>query len=365
MYIYENREWPHFTWKSAEILKILGEVRHLQGKLIEKMSGVGFKLQNEAYLATLSSEIVKSSEIEGDILDFESVRSSVARHLGIEYAGVNVHDRSIDGIVEMMLDISKNYKLPLTKKRLFGWHAALFPTGYSGIQEIPVAQWRDDSNGPMQIISGTFTRKKVHFQAPSAEKIESEMSLFFDWVNMNQEIDDLIKAAVAHLWFVTIHPFEDGNGRIGRAISDLYLASSDNIHLRFYSMSTQIYRDKKEYYQILERTQKGDLDITPWIKWFLNCLYSGMKHSHIVLDKVLSKSVFWSKLQMVDLNSRQRKIINILLDDSNRTITTSKYAKIVKCSHDTALRDIKELLKQNIFRKSQGKGRSTSYFLCT
>lgn len=363
MYIHEKANWTDFTWDDNKVMTKLGEVRNLQGRLLGKMESLGFDLQTEAVLNTLTLDVTKSSEIEGDILDPAQVRSSIATRLGIEIAGAVHSERHIDGIVEMMLDATQRYHLPLTKKRLFGWHASLFPTGYSNLYKITVANWRKDTTGPMQVVSGPMGKEKVHFQAPSSDNIESEMKAFLKWFEKQQELDFILKAAIAHLWFVTIHPFDDGNGRITRAITDMMLARSDKSIRRFYSMSAQIRIERKQYYESLEKTQKGNSDITEWIMWFLQCLLNAIHSSNDTLSNILHKAEFWKKHAKTLLNERQQKIINRQLDGFEGKLTTSKYAKINKCSQDTALRDIQDLISKGILQKEASGGRSTNYEL--
>ncbi len=362
-YIHEKDNWTDFTWNEKLVSKNLAETRLLQGKLLGKMESLGFNLQDEAVLTTLTLEVVKSSEIEGEVLDSEQVRSSIARRLGIELAGAVESERYIDGVVEMMLDATQKYHLPLTKERLFGWHSSLFPTGWSNMYKIIVADWRKDTTGPMQVVSGAMGKEKVHFEAPSSDRIDEEMSKFIAWVESESEIDPVLKAAIAHLWFVSIHPFEDGNGRITRAITEMLLTRSDNSTKRFYSMSAQIRTQRKEYYEILEQTQKGDTDITAWIMWFLNCLQNAFKTTSLLLSSIILKFDFWNKHSTTILNERQHKMLNKLLDGFNGKLTTSKWAKICKCSQDTALRDIQDLIKKDILQKEASGGRNTSYEL--
>ncbi len=364
-YIHEKDNWTDFTWNEKLVSKNLAETRLLQGKLLGKMESLGFNLQDEAVLTTLTLEVVKSSEIEGEVLDSEQVRSSIARRLGIELAGAVESERYIDGVVEMMLDATQKYHLPLTKERLFGWHSSLFPTGWSNMYKITVANWRKDTTGPMQVLSGAMGKEKVHFEAPSSDRIDAEMYQFIAWVESESEIDPVLKAAIAHLWFVSIHPFEDGNGRITRAITEMLLARSDNSTKRFYSMSSQIRTQRKEYYEILEQTQKGDTDITAWIMWFLNCLQNAFETTSLLLSSIILKFDFWNKHSATILNERQHKMLNKLLDGFNGKLTTSKWAKICKCSQDTALRDIQDLIKKDIVQKEASGGRNTSYELKT
>jgi len=362
-FIHQQLNWPNFSWENDEIVNLLSEARNLQGRLIGKMESLGFDLRNEAILDTLTLDVIKTSEIEGEYLNPDQVRSSIARKLGMEIAGSVESDRNVDGVVEMMLDATQNYSDPLTAERLFNWHAALFPTGRSGMYKITVAGWRKDTTGPMQVVSGAIGKEKVHFQAPDSSLVEKEMNLFLDWFNNYLKIDLVIKAAIAHLWFVTIHPFDDGNGRITRALTDMLLAQSDKSNQRFYSMSAQIRTERKEYYEILEKTQKGNLDITDWLKWFLNCLINALKSTDSVLVRVLSKADFWARHSKTIINERQKKLLNIILDGFDGKLTSSKWAKIAKCSKDTAIRDINDLIEKNILQKEAAGGRSTNYEL--
>lgn len=362
-YMHNRENWTDFTWNQKKVLLKLSETRNLQGKLLGRMESLGFDLQNEAILNTLTLEIVKSSEIEGEFLETAQVRSSIARRLGIDIAGAIESERHIDGIVEMMLDATQRYDLPLTKERLFGWHAALFPRGWSNMFKITVADWRKDIKGSMQVVSGPLGREKVHFEAPDAERIDSEMDKLLDWIENEREVDPVLKAAISHLWFVTIHPFEDGNGRITRAITKLILARSDNSVKRFYSMSAQIRVERKQYYEVLERTQKGDSDITEWILWFLACLQEAINSTYDVLQRVLQKAEFWKTHASTIFNERQQNMINRLFDGFTGKLTTTKWGKICKCSQDTALRDIQDLIKKDILQKEPSGGRSTHYEL--
>lgn len=363
VYIHQNENWSNFTWETDEIINLLSEARNLQGRLIGKMESLGFDLRNEALLETLTLDVLKSSEIEGEYLNPDQVRSSIARRLGIEIAGSVESDRNVDGVVEMLLDATQYCFKPLTTERLFDWHAALFPTGKSGIYKIIVADWRKDTTGPMQVVSGALGKEKVNFQAPPSSIVENEMNLFLNWFNNNSKVDLVIKAAIAHLWFVTIHPFEDGNGRITRALTDMLLAQSDKSNQRFYSMSAQVRIDRKKYYEVLEITQKGNLNITAWVKWFLNCLINALKSTDSVLIRVLFKADFWSKHAKTLINERQRELMNKLIDGFEGKLTSSKWAKIVKCSKDTAIRDINDLIDKNILQKEVAGGRSTNYEL--
>lgn len=362
-YIHQKDNWPNFIWKSDEFVNQLSEARNLQGRLIGKMESLGFDLRDEALLDTLTLDVLKSAEIEGELLNPEQVRSSIAQRLGMEFAGSIVSDRNVDGMVEMMIDATHNCFKPLTVDRLFDWHAALFPMGRSGIFKITVADWRKDKSGLMQVVSGSAGKEKVHFQAPDAIVIETEMNRFIEWFNENDKIDLVIKAAIAHLWFITIHPFQDGNGRITRALTDMLLSQSDKSTQRFYSMSAQIRIERKQYYEILEKTQKGDLNITEWIKWFLNCLINALKSTDKTLTLVLFKADFWNKHSKTIINERQKKLLNKLLDGFAGKLTSSKWAKIAKCSKDTAIRDINILISKDILQKEEAGGRSTSYEL--
>jgi Fic family protein len=362
-YIHQLREWPRFQWDQKALAGPLAEIRHRQGRLLGRMEGLGFTLQAEAELETLTVETVKSSEIEGETLDTATVRSSIARKLGIEIAGAPPSDRHVEGIVEMMLDATRNYAAPLTAERIVGWQAALFPTGRSGMRKIAAGAWRKDTIGPMQVVSGPAGKEKVHFEAPAAARLKKEMSAFLSWANKTDTTDLVLRAGLAHLWFVTIHPFDDGNGRIARAIADWALARADNSPHRFYSMSAEIRRQRNGYYAILERTQKGALDITPWMNWFLSCLGRAFEGSETTLATVLRKARFWEKQAHAPLNGRQRDILNRLLDGFDGKLTTTKWATLEKCSHDTALRDIQGLIDLGLLRKDTGGGRSTSYSL--
>lgn len=359
MYIHQRKDWTKFTWDAEVITPLLGEVRHRQGKILGVMQGLGFRLQEETVLKTLTLDVVKSSEIEGEQLNPEQVRSSIARRLGIEIAGAVAAERNVEGVVEMLLDATQRYNEPLSDERLFGWHAALFPTGRSGMYKIKTAAWRDDA---MQVTSGPMGKETVHFEAPSADKVPGEMTVFLDWFNSNQDIDPVLKAAFAHLWFVTIHPFDDGNGRITRAITDMQLARADQSKQRFYSMSAQIQAERNKYYAILESTQKGGLDITEWLEWFLDCLLHSMTQTDETISLTLKRAQFWETNRTTEFNVRQQKILELLLDDFFGKLTVSKYAKITKVSTDTSLRDIQDLMNKGIIEQ-EGSGRSTSYKL--
>jgi len=362
-YIHELADWPNLTWDQARLSGLLAEVRHLQGRLLGRMEGLGFGLRAEAQLSTLTADVVKSSAIEGEKLSAEEVRSSIARRLGLEYAGTTVAGRDVEGIVEMVLNATQHYADPLTAERLFGWHASLFPTGRSGMHRIKVGAWRSAESGAMQVVSGPIGREKVHFEAPPAERLDQEMTAFLQWFESNAELDPVVKAGIAHFWFVTIHPFEDGNGRIGRAIVDLGLARADGTAERFFSMSSQIEAERKEYYQQLEREQGNGLDVTEWLEWFLGCLGRAIQGSDETLSAVLLKAKVWERVNQKPVNERQRKVINRLLDGFEGKLTTSKYAKLARCSEDTALRDIRALLDLGVLIKNEAGGRSTSYEL--
>lgn len=365
MYLYNNQNWPIFEWNSEKLLPLLAYVRNRQGKLIGKMGALGFELQNEANLEILTIEILKSTEIEGEFLDREQVRLSIARRLGLDISGLVYSERNVDGIVDLILDATKKYDKELTKERLFSWHASLFPAGQSGMNKIMTGNWRDDSTGPMQVVSGALGKEKVHYQAPPANQLENEMRIFFDWFNLEQHVDPVLKADIAHLWFVTLHPFEEGNGRISRALSVMLLARSDEQSYRFYSMSSQIRKERNSYYDILEKTQNGSLDITNWLEWFLNSLLHSIENSEKLLENVIYKHEFWLQHSNVLINDRQLQLLNMLMDDFEGVLNTTKWAKIGKCSQDTALRDIQDLIEKGILAKSVKGGRSTNYELKT
>jgi Fic family protein len=362
-YIHELEDWPTFRWDGAKLSVKLAAVRYHQGRLIARMGGLGFRLRAEAILPSLTEEIVKSSEIEGENLDRDQVRSSIARRLNMEDGALAPMDRNVEGVVEMMVDATQKFDLPLTADRLFGWHASLFPAGLSGLRKIEVGRWRSDKTGPMQVTSGNDNRERVHFEAPAAGRLDVEMGRFLKWFNDNSGLDPVIEAAIVHLWFVTIHPFEDGNGRIARAIADMALARSEQTPWRFYSMSSQIRLERKAYYDILEATQKGGLDVTAWLDWFLGCLDRAFDSAEVMLAAVLGKARFWEANAEAKLNDRQRTIVNRLLDGFEGKLTSSKYATITKTSQDTASRDIDDLIRQGVLMKEPGGGRSTSYAL--
>jgi len=363
MYIHELPDWPQFHWDSARLAAQLAAVRHEQGRLIGHMEALGFHLRQEATLETLTEDVLKSSEIEGERLDSEQVRSSIARRLGMDIGALTAADRDVEGIVEMMLDATGNYGQPLTAERLFSWHASLFPTGRSGMTRIKTGGWRDDRTGPMQVVSGPFDREQVHYEAPAALRLNDEMSTFIDWFENATPLDAVLHAGLAHLWFVTIHPFDDGNGRIARAIADMALARSERSSQRFYSMSAEIQRERDTYYDILEQTQKGTLDLTPWLEWFLGCLGRAITGARTTLAAVLDKVQFWDSIRNRPINERQRTVLNRLLDGFDGKLTSSKYATLAKCSQDTALRDILSLVEHGILVKNPEGGRSTSYAL--
>ncbi len=363
MYIHELKDWPRFEWNREKLAEALASVRHRQGRLTGHMEALGFSLRQEAVLQTLTADVLKSSEIEGERLDAEQVRSSIARRLGMDIGALKPADRNVEGVVEMMLDATRHFDRPLTAERLFAWHASLFPTGRSGMTKITTGSWRDDSTGPMQVVSGPIGREHIHYEAPKSDRLDNEMKVFLGWFEDGAGIDPVLKAALAHLWFVTIHPFDDGNGRIARAIADMALARSENSPQRFYSMSAQIRQERNDYYDILECTQKGSMDVTPWMEWFLDCLGRAIDGAQTTLSSVLAKARFWQRIQDIPLSERQRLVLNKLLDGFDGKLTTSKYATLAKCSHDTALRDIQQLVEQGILVRNAEGGRSTGYTL--
>lgn len=362
-YIWQNKDWPDWHYDLATLAGPLAEVSRAQGLLLGRLADVGLALRDQASLAALTEDVIKTSEIEGERLDAESVRSSIARRLGVDIGALSPVDRHVEGVVEMVLDATARCETALTQDRLFGWHAALFPTGYSGLAQIRVGALRDDADGPMQVVSGPIGRQRVHFEAPPAERLNAEMAHFSQWVNANTDDHPIIRAGLAHLWFVTLHPFDDGNGRIARAIGDLLLARADGSPQRFYSLSAQIQRERNHYYDILERTQKGTLDVTPWLNWFLQNLAKAVNTAQHSLDAVLTKTRFWQRWATTPMNERQVQLLNRLLDGFEGKLNSSKWAAIAKCSPDTALRDINELLAHGVLRKSAAGGRSTSYEL--
>lgn len=363
-YIHELTDWPNLTWDTQALSQALSAVRHKQGRHLGKMEALGFELRTEASVTALTNEVVKSSAIEGEKLDTDEVRSSIARKLGLDVTGLPKPGREVEGVVEMVLDATQDFEQPLTAERLHGWHAALFPTGRSGMHKITVAAWRTGEHGPMQVVSGPPGKERIHFQAPDAERLDDEMERFLDWFNRSSDIDPVLKAAVAHLWFVTIHPFDDGNGRLARAIADMALSRADGSKERFYSMSAAIETERKEYYIRLESAQRGSLDITSWVAWFLECLDRAIDDADTMLGSVLHKARLWQRINTSPVNKRQRKVINRLLEhDWKGHLSTSKYGRIAKCSQDTALRDIKELVERGVLVRNEGGGRSTSYRL--
>jgi len=365
-YIWQASDWPSWRYDLAALAQSLADVSRAQGLLMGRLADVGMALRDQASLSALTEDVIKTSAIEGEQLNVESVRSSIARRLGVDIGALAPVDRHVEGVVEMVLDATANCNAGVTRDRLFGWHAALFPTGYSGLVRINVVDWRDDTTGPMQVVSGPLGRQRMHFEAPPADRLQSETDRFINWANSASNEPPLIKAGLAHLWFVTLHPFDDGNGRIARAVGDLFLARADGSPQRFYSLSAQIQRERKAYYDILERTQKQSLDVTEWLAWFLETLHRAVDQSQHTLDAVLAKTRFWQRWAApgsAPLNERQVKLVNRLLDGFEGKLTSSKWASIAKCSPDTALRDITDLLARGVLRKSDAGGRSTSYEL--
>jgi len=362
-YIYDRKGWPKFRWGQAHLAGQLARVRHAQGRLIGRMETIGVALRAEATLRTLTEDVLKSSEIAGEVLDEVQVRSCLPSRLGMDIGALTPADRQVDGVVEMTLDATQRYDAPLTEQRLFGWHAALFPTGRSGMARITVGAWRTDSTGPMQVVAGLAGRERMQYQAPAAGRLDREMRTLLDWFNAGDAIDPVLKAGVAHLWFVTIHPFDDGNGRMARAIADMALARSERSAQRFCSMSAQIRRQRVAYYATLAATQKGDLDITPWLEWFLDCLGRAVDHAEGMLGAVLHKARFWEMHAGAPTNARQRAVLDRLLDGFAGKLTSSRWAVLTKCSQDTALRDIGDLMQRRILTKDAAGGRSTNYSL--
>jgi Fic family protein len=362
-YIHQLAEWPKFSWDGGRLVAPLAATRHAQGRLIGQMEVLGFKIREEAVLRTITEDVLKSSEIEGETLDGDQVRSSVARRLGLDIGGSLTADRHVEGVVEMMLDATQHYDQPLTVDRLCAWHASLFPTGRSGMQGITVGTWRDDRTAPMQVVSGPVGRERVHFEAPAAARLDEEMRRFLEWFDTDATLEPVLKAALAHLWFVTIHPFDDGNGRMARAIADMSLARSEKSPQRFYSMSGQIREERSNYYGILERTQTGTLDVTDWIEWFLGCLARAIEGAQTALASVIDKARYWEALRALSLNERQRLVIDLLLEGFEGKLTTSKWAALTKSSNDTALRDIQQLVDRGVLMRNSAGGRSTSYSL--
>src|SRR5260370_12887045 len=363
MYIHELSDWPKFNWSQEGIGEPLAAISRQQGRLLGHMEALGLDIRQEASLQVLTEDVLKSSEIEGERLDAEEVRSSIARRLGIDIGTLKPADRNVEGVVEMMLDATRHFAQPLTAKRLFQWHTSLFPTAHSSITRIRVGAWRDDIVGPMEVVSGPMGRERLHFEAPAAARLDREMESYHDWFNTGPSHDPVLKAAQSHLWFVTIHPFDDGNGRIARAIADMALARADNTAQRFYSMSAQIRQERAAYYKTLEYVQRGTLDITPWMQWFLGCLGRAIEGSQTTLKSILNKARYWEAIGTTSLNERQRRVFNRLLDNFEGKLTTSNYAKLAKCSQDTALRDILHLVEQSILVRNAEGGRSTSYAL--
>ncbi|MFT7237061.1 MAG: Fic family protein [Cyclobacteriaceae bacterium] len=364
MWIYNYKNWPSFTWDQDELVAELTQIRHQQGKLLGQMGQLDFDAKSKASLQIASENVLKSSLIEGEQLPKDEVRSSVARRLGLNVGGLTASSREVDGVVEVMLDATLNYNDRLTQDRLFGWHSSLFPSGRSGMYSIVTGKYRNNTQeDPMQVVSGPMGKKRVHFQAPDSSSLENEMRMFLMWFNGKSKIDYVLKAAIAHFWFITLHPFEDGNGRMARAIADLLLAKSDDTTFRFYSMSARIEKEKEEYYKQLEYAQKGNLDITEWLHWFLQCLLRSFEDSKLILDDVLFKARFWNNRHLLGVNPRQQKMLEKLLDDFQGKLTTSKWAKMTKTSQDTAGRDINDLIKRGVLKKDKSGGRSTSYLL--
>ncbi len=372
-YIWQRNDWPHWHYDHKRLAPLLAQLHLAQGYLLGRMHDLGLNLRDQATLRILTEDVLKTSEIEGETLKLDSVRSSIARRLGVDIGALAPADRHVDGVVDMVLDATRGHNIPLTTERLFGWQAAIFPTGYSSLTKIRVGQWRDDAQGPMQIVSGPMHRQKVHYEAPPAVLLDAEMGNFLNWFNLDNfrvnkltvdsQDDPIVKAGLAHLWLVTVHPFEDGNGRIARAVGDMALARAEKSAQRFYSLSAQIQREREEYYDRLEATQKGDLDCTAWLEWFLGCLLRAIQSADETLAQVLAKARFWQHWAGTPLNDRQIKLLNKLLDGFDGKLTSSKWAAIGKCSQDTALRDITELMERGVLKKSEASGRSTSYEL--
>jgi Fic family protein len=362
-YIWQRNDWPHWAYDARRLAPLLARVHQAQGHLSGRMRDLGMGLRDQASLRVITEDVLQTSAIEGEHLNPETVRSSVARRLGVEIGALAPADRHIDGVVDMVLDATQQHGSPLTSERLLGWHAAMFPTGYSGLHAIRVGAWRDDAQGPMQVVSGPMHRQTVHYEAPPANLLDAEINDFLQWFNIGQQDDPLIKAGLAHLWFVTIHPFEDGNGRIARAVGDMALARAEAAAQRYYSLSAQIQRERKNYYDRLEAAQKGSMNVTDWLEWFLDCLLRAVQGAEDTLSSVLKKAGFWRQWSGTPMNERQISLLNRLLDDFEGKLTSSKWAAIAKCSQDTALRDITDLVERNILMRSQASGRSTSYEL--
>lgn len=363
IFIYQQNNWPKFYWDESTVLKSLSEVRHLQGLITGKMTTLGLVLGDNAALQTMTVDVLKTSEIEGDLLLPEEVRSSVARRLGMDIAGLIPSDRHVDGVVDMLIDATQNNHKPLTTKRIFRWYEGIFPNGLSGYEKIRTGQWRDGEKGPMMVLSGAIGKEKVHFIAPEARHLNREIKRFLSWFSKDTSTDTVLRAAIAHLWFVTLHPFDEGNGRIARAISDMLLAQSDGCNRRFYSMSAQIRIDRKQYFAILEKTQKGSLDITAWMLWFLSCLKQSLSLTEKNLAGILKRHAFWIDFAYKNFNPRQVRMLNKVFDGFNGKLTSSKWAKMTRCSNDTGLRDIQDLLDKGALVREPGGGRSTSYRL--
>ena len=362
-YVWQAPDWPRWQYDLAALVGPMAEVSRAQGLLLGRLADVGTALRDQASLVALTEDVVRTSEIEGEQLNVASVRSSIARRLGVDIGALAPVDRHVEGVVEMVLDATANYRAQVTQERLFGWHAALFPTGYSGLAKIRVAGWRDDASGPMQVVSGPIGRQKVHFEAPPVDRLAAESEQFLAWLNTDSGEPPLIKAGLGHLWFVTLHPFDDGNGRIARAIGDLLLVRADGSPQRFYSLSAQIQRERKAYYEILECTQKGTMDVTAWLLWFLEGLQRAVDHAQQTLNVVLLKTRYWQRWATLPRNERQVKVLNRLLDGFDGKLTNSKWAAVARCSPDTALRDINDLLVRGVLCKTGAGGRSTSYQL--
>lgn len=360
-YIWQHEDWPHWVYDLKRLAPLLAQVHLAQGHLQGRLHDLGMDVRDQATLRTLTEDVLKTSEIEGEVLNEASVRSSVARRLGVDIGALAPADRHVEGMVDMALDAIQHNDAPLTTERLFGWHAAIFPTGFSGMSNILVGRWRDDAQGPMQVVSGPEHRRTVHFEAPPAHQLGTEMATFLRWFNADRQDDPVIKAGLAHLWFVTIHPFDDGNGRIARAVGDMALARAEKTAQRYYSLSAQIQRERKDYYDKLEAAQKGSLDATDWLSWFLGCLMRSLQGAEQTMSSILTKSRCWQHWANVPMNDRQIKLLNKLLDGFEGKLTSSKWAAIAKCSQDTALRDISDLLERGVLKRSEASGRSTSY----
>jgi len=369
-YIWQRSSWPEFRWDNASLLKALGISRFQQGSLLTQMKDLGFDVRQQARAEVLIEEALKTSEIEGEHLDPNAVRSSVARRLGLPTAGmIPKNNQQADGVVQILLDATQDFEQALTPERLFGWHAALFPTGYSGLHKIQVASWRDDRSGPMNVVSGPIGREKIHYEAPPAERLVNEMNRFFCWwEESRKEMDGLLRAGMAHLWFVAVHPFEDGNGRIARALTEMALAQDENLSIRYYSLSSQIMAEREGYYGILERTNNADGDITDWMKWFLECMSRAILSSNELLTNVMLKARFWKHHAQTRLKERQIKVLNRLLDAGpggfEGGLTNRKYAGMAHVSRATAQRELADLVQKGVLRLNPGGGRSTSYDIC-